>query len=380
MRNLAALFGFSMIAVTLLDAFETILQPRRVTHRFRFARFFYRYTWRIWRTASLVWRNPKHREAMLGAFGPASLLGLFIAWVTALIIGFGLVHWARHTQLVGGHPNPGFFDYLYLSGTTFFTLGYGDVTPTTKFGQILAVVQAGMGFAFLAIIISYLPVLYQAFSLRETTIALLDARAGSPPSASEVLRRAGHARDFATLNTFLAEWETWAAQLLESQLSFPVLAYYRSQHDNQSWLAALATMLDTCALLLVEVDADNAFRAQLTFAVARHAAVDMALILKARPIPPPVDRLASEDHQQLRQALAAAGLKLRDDGGSDVRLREVRAVYEPFLYALAQRFFFELPPIYLKQPSADNWQRSGYMKRTAGIGSLPIVPADQEHF
>ena len=127
---------------------------------------------------------------------------------------------------------------------TFFTLGFGDLTPQGPTGRALAVAEAGIGFAFLAVVISYLPVFYQAFSKREVTISLLDARAGSPPTAGSLLLRLAPGRNFEALDRFLQEWERFAAEVLESHLSFPLLSYYRSQHDNQSWLAAMTTILD----------------------------------------------------------------------------------------------------------------------------------------
>src|SRR5439155_8729231 len=137
-----------------------------------------------------------------------------------------------------------------------------------------------------AIVIGYLPVLFQAFSRREVMIALLDARAGSPPSAAQFLLRLGASRNIGAVDPFLAEWERWAAELLESNLSFPLLSYYRSQHDNQSWLAALTAILDSCAILIVGIKGHNPYQAQLTFAMARHAAVDLALVLRTPPSNP----------------------------------------------------------------------------------------------
>ena len=104
-----------------------------------------------------------------------------------------------------------------------------------------------MGFGFLALIIGYVPIIYQAFSRRESNISLLDARAGSPSSATEMLRRHYRTQRLEELLQFLRKWEQWCATLLESHLSYPVLTYYRSQHERQSWLAALTTVLDTCA-------------------------------------------------------------------------------------------------------------------------------------
>ena len=114
-------------------------------------------------------------------------------------------------------------------------------------GRFLVAIESGMGFAFLALVIAYLPALNQSFSRREVSISLLDARAGSPPTASEMFRRHGHDHGMEALRQLLHEWERWSAELLEGHLSYPVLAYFRSQHDNQSWLAALTAILDTCA-------------------------------------------------------------------------------------------------------------------------------------
>src|SRR5262249_14902963 len=155
---------------------------------------------------------------------------------------------------------------LYFSGVTFFTLGYGDLTPIGPLGKFLAVLETGLGFGFLAMLISYHPVLTQAFSKREIVISLLDARGGSPPTAAQILIRSHNANSSAALKSDLAAWETWCAELLESCLSFPMLGYYRSQHDNQSWLAALTAILDTCALEICRGCGENHHQARLTFA------------------------------------------------------------------------------------------------------------------
>src|SRR5438128_3297382 len=189
----------------------------------------------------------------------------------------------------------------------------------------------------MAVIIGYLPVLYQAFSRREVVIALLDARAGSPPSAGQLLLRLGRAGAGAEAAApLLAEWERWSAELLESHLSFPVLSYYRSQHDNQSWLSAITTILDTCALLIVGVKDATPYQAQLTFAMARHAIVDLALVFRTPPLVPDPDRLPNDRLLQLRALLREAGLSLREGPAVDAKLAELRAMYEPFVNALAK--------------------------------------------
>jgi len=119
--------------------------------------------------------------------------------------------------------------------------------------------------------------------------------------------------DQKVLDEVLREWERWAAELLESQISYPVLTFFRSQHSNQSWLAALTTMLDVTSLVLVGIEGVHPGQAKLTFAMARHAAVDLAQVVNARHDPNAPERLTDEDLAALRKALTVAGLRLRDD-------------------------------------------------------------------
>jgi len=380
MSIVGSVASLALIFFTLMDGFEAILQPRRVTHRFRYARLFYNSMWTLWRLAAQRIRIGKWRQAFLGIFGPLSLLALFATWVFSLIFGFAMLHWSLDTMIHAPDETIGFGTYLYLSGTTFFTLGYGDITPAAALGRTLTVIESGLGFAFLAVIISYLPVLSQAFSRREVSISLLDARAGSPPSAAQVLLRVARTGNVAAIDSFLIEWERWAAELLESHLSFPVLTYYRSQHDNQSWLAALTTVLDTCAILMAEVKSQSSYQAQLTFAMARHAAVDLALVLKTRPRNPEQSRLTSQQRQQMRREFQQAGLALQEESSRETRLTQLREIYEPFVNALGQRFLFTLPSIMPERVAADNWQRSAWMGQVPGIGGLPAALEDDEHF
>ena len=194
--------------------------------------------------------------------------------------------------------------------------------------------------------------------------------------------RAARAQSIGSLDPFLGEWERWAAELLESQLSFPVLAFYRSQHDNQSWLAALTTVLDTCAVLMTQVRDMNTYQSQVTFAVARHAAVDLSMVLRAKlPEAASVaERLTSQQFAALRAALDEAGIPLSGAADSEAALRELRSTYEPFLHGLARRLLLSVPPLLNPSHSPDNWQRSAWMKPAPGIGALPAVTPNEGHF
>jgi hypothetical protein len=315
-------------------------------------------------------------ERVLSVFGPLSLFGLIAVWAVALIFGFALLHWSLSTATSGS--GAGFAYYSYFSGTTFFTLGYGDVVPTGPLGRALSVVEAGLGFGFLALVVSYLPVLHQAFARREITISLLDARAGSPPTAGELFRRLGESHG-ALSDHILIEWERWAAELLESHLSFPVLSYYRSQHDNQSWLAALTMILDACALCITGLRGPPSYQARLTFAMARHTAVDLNLVFKTRPRVPNIDRLPEADFEELRRRIRPYGLTNLDDPTAYRSLTELRELYEPFLSALASYFQFVVPPFEPAVRTVDNWQTSPWAKRSPGLSELLGDGDDVEH-
>ena len=377
MRVPVIVLSILLILAILLDAFEVVVLPRRVTRRFRFARFFYRLTWIPTAALARLISTSRRRETYLGFFGPLSLILLLSVWAVGLIIGFAALHWALGSPLDAGAPQS-FGTYAYLSGTTFFTLGYGDVTPSGSVGRALAVAEGGVGFGFLAMIIGYLPVIYQAFSRREASISLLDARAGSPPSAVELLRR--HGLNMRELDELLRDWERWAADLLESHLSYPVLCYYRSQHNNQSWLTALTAVLDASALVMAGMEGAPRRQAQLTFAMARHAIVDLAQIFNTAPRDPAPDRLPPQDVTRLRTALAAAGITLVEGVAADRRLKELRRMYEPFVAPLADFLFIPLPAWFPPDESFDNWQTSRW-GRISGLTLDACAESneDEEH-
>jgi hypothetical protein len=380
MAWLGVLAALALILVVFIDAFEAMMLPRRVRHSFRLARLFYSSAWILWRAAARLFPAGRRRHGFLSVFGPLSLFAMLAVWAAGLITGFALLYWSLDTNMTLPRDDGGrFATYLYFSGTTFFTLGYGDMVPTGDLGRVLSVAQAGIGFGFLAVVIGYLPVLYQAFSRREIAISLLDARAGSPPSAGELLRRFAEARNMDGVVHLLVEWERWSAELLESHLSFPVLSYYRSQHDNQSWLGALTTILDTSALLIAGGDGTRDHQARLTFAMARHAAVDLGLVLQTPPRPPEPDRLPGAELARLQECLRAAGLSPREGTAAAKALGELRALYEPFVNALARHFQLALPGFLPDKPPVDNWQTSPWAPRSPNLERLPTAVVEDEH-
>jgi Ion channel len=382
---LALAGGLALAIVILTDAFEAIILPRRVTRKIRVTRLFYRTTWGFWKAVVSKLPSRKTREALLGVYGPCSLLLLIAIWALGLVLSFGLMQYGAGSAIeVHEAAPPGFAMDVYLSATTFFTLGMGDVVPRVPLARFLLVAEAGLGYGFLAVIVGYLPFIYGSFSRREVNISLLDARAGTPPSAGELLRRYSYPEGQKALRDLLKEWELWCAELMESHLSYPVLAYFRSQHDNQSWIASLTAVLDACALIKTGVEGACERQADLTFAIARHAVVDLSQVFGTPPRVPDADRLSGNDLRLIRDTLAKHGLKLHDGEEVDLQLLKLRKMYEPYIYSLARYLSQTLPPWVPQKKGKDNWQttawarESGLLEKVEKKDGTPV--AVDEHF
>jgi hypothetical protein len=169
----------------------------------------------------------------------------------------------------------------------------------------------------------------------------------------------------------LYDWERWSAELLESHLSYPVLAYFRSQHTNQSWLAALTAILDTCALIIAGVNDGPTRQAQLTFAMARHAVGDLAQIFarSRQPVLAP-DRLPSSSLTALRDMLAKAGITVQD-GTAEQKLHDLRQMYEPHVQRLSHYLLMSLPPWFPPTATPDTWQITAWERSAPTSTSRP---------
>jgi hypothetical protein len=379
MRVFTTILGIIVILSVLLDAFETVVLPRKVQRAFRLTSWFYRHTWVPWVRVAKKIRANNWRESFLGYFGPLSLILLLVFWAIGLIFGFALLQYGGGEHVRLGNEPITFGILLYHSGETFFTLGYGDITPVSGVARTLAVMEAGMGFAFLGVVVGYLPVVYSSFSAREVEISLLDSRAGSPPSAGELLARLGCCPDPVVLDNIFRDWERWSADLLASHISYPVLCFFRSQHSNQSWLGALTTMLDVTSLVLAGIDGIPKEQAKLTFAMARHAVVDLTQVVNARYDPHQSERLSDEGLAELRKYLANAGMRVKQDEAADQKLRKLRSLYEPYSEALGQRLLLLVPPWLRTEVRKDNWQSGPWDRiiQAKGLGDIHVL---DDHF
>ena len=386
MHIVAFLVGCFLCFGVVLDAFQTIILPRRPTGRFRITRLFYLLTWTPWCAVAGRMKRPQVREQLYSVYGPLSLLLLLVVWALLLIGGFGFIFYALNSPFTDTfHVQRGLLldlrSDLYVSGTTLFTLGLGDVSPKSHLARALVVLESGTGLAFVALVIGYVPVLYQAFSRREVSVAMLDGRAGSPPTATELLRRHAYEGGEADLIALLAEWERWSAEILESHISYPLLCYYRSQHDNQSWLSALVAVLDACALLITTIEGPQARQAQLTFAMARHALIDLGHVFhleqqsefKAQS---ELNRLPPVVFSGVCSTLLDLDVKLCGDPAARERLTRIRMLYEPHAHAISE--YMKMPlPLWVPEPKKKDLWKTVDELRASNPGPKEIYVSDR---
>lgn len=357
--------GIVLVAGMAWEAFESIVLPRTVSRKVRFASLFYYFLWAVSRAAArLLSRRPASREAFLSVVGPLALILLIACWTTGIIVGFALIQYGLGTPLTNGETD--FWNDLYMSAATFFTLGYGDVIAREGLGRLVSMIEVGMGFGVLALVISYMPVLYQSFSARERISLLLDARAGSPPVGGELLRFYGE--DLRGLEDLLREFERWGAALLESYLSYPVLSSYRSQHEQLSWLASMTCVCDASAFVMAgyrdDTPQERALHRQaaLTYAMLRHLSVDLAYILNIGPREPDESRFDAEVWRSLAKSLTEAGAPLRPGDAPCEALMALRADYEPYMVGLSKGLFLHMPGWLPEGQGPASWQTTAWDK------------------
>ncbi len=346
-----ALVGIVIVFATLVDAFEVVLLPRPVRRRVRLNRYFFLRTWWAWSRLAERFPAGPRRENFVGVYGPLSMVLLFSLWAICLILGFGLLQWSLESLL--GELRPvSLGRELIMSGDAFFTLGYGDIVPSHALARLLIIFEAGTGFGFIALTVSYLPVLYQHFATRDTQLIELAVRAGTPPSGVGLLRWHIAKGDLRQMDDWLREWEHWAGELIESHSTYPMLAFYRSQHDGYSWLASLAIVLDACTIIMAGIEGGHLLQAAATFAAARRVLDEMCRSLGVR-VPSSFAREPDPElFVELAPVLRSSMPDWRNDGTMIELMGRLRRAYEPQLSGLSSYLLLPLPA-WGRAPSAD---------------------------
>jgi len=328
MRWIALPVGIVLVVWTLLDVFRTLVMPRAARGRVRLSRILFRTMWRPWRWIGVRAKTVQARERVLASAAPFFFFVLLIGWVSLALLGYALLLWSP--AFVDGIPGgDSFGNALYVSGTSLLTLGsVGGVTGLTR---AIVVAEGATGLGLFAVVIAYLPVLYQAFNRREVGVLLLDARAGSPPSGPELLHRMGSAGASSSLHGLFAEWERWVSDVLETHMSYPILALFRSPHDYTSWITSLGSVLDAATLILTSVDDESDDRAKLLYGTAVHAVEDLFYYFRLTERESVIQRPEFED---VLNDMKNDGFSIRPVDEAFARFTEKRAKYAPRLDAI----------------------------------------------
>jgi len=329
MRWIALPLGILLLVWVLVDVFRTLVTPRAARGRFRLSRMLFQPMWRPWRWVGLRTKTVQARERVLAAAAPFFFFVLLAGWVFIALVAYALILWSPafvHGMRAGGGS---FGNALYYSGADLFTLGVGG--GVTGWTRAVAVAEGATGLGLFAVVIAYLPVLYQAFNRREVGVLLLDARAGSPPSGPELLHRMGSAGVASSLPQLFAEWERWVSDVLETHMSYPILALFRSPHDYTSWITSLGSVLDAATLILTSVDDESDDRAKLLYGTAVHAVEDLFYYFRLTERESVIQRPEFED---VLNDMKNDGFSIRPVDEAFARFTEKRAKYAPRLDAI----------------------------------------------
>ena len=339
---LSIVVGAGIITLTLNDVFQSVVMPRATGRRFRISFYVWRSMWYLW--PRVAWRvfaaNAGRREESLAIFAPFMLTVLIALWAGLLIFGFGTVLWGLRAGVSPAHAS--FGTMIYFAGTSLLTIGFGDIVGRGALPRFVSLLAALAGLSFVSILTAFLFALFGSFQQRETFVVTVGARAGAPPSGVNLLAIAGYSRTSEDLSQLMLDAQRWSASVMESHLAYPMLAYFRSSHDDQSWIGTLGTLLDAATLMMTTLDGVRDGQARILYNVGRHATRDLSKYFRVDTGEESVGIERSEfDHACDR--LVAAGYDLRQRDEAWGRFSNLRSTYAPQLNMLAR--LFEIPPL-----------------------------------
>ncbi len=330
MEAVPFVLGIVCLALVFWDAFETIVVPRPSVGPLRIARPLLAWTWRGWRAIGMRVRHGLARDLFYGIYAPAAVVLLLVAWMVLLILGYGLVFLALHDEL---RPSPGDLgSAMYFAGTSLLTLGFGDVVAAGPLARIVSLTAAATGLGVVALVITFLFSLFGSYQRREVLVVQLGARAKSPPSAAALLVTYAKLGMIGELPALFAEWERWAAEVLDTHVAYPILGYFRSSHDNLSWVSALGAMLDAACLVTTTIRNVPRGQAKLMRRVGAHFVDDYSNYLGVRGDGSIVDR---DQFEEVYRKLERVGDELEALEIAWPAFEGERAAYGARLEALA---------------------------------------------
>lgn len=329
LRMILFLLGMWLVIAAVLSAVRTFVLPRGAADVITRSVFIYlRMIFELRSQRAITYEQ---KDRIMELYAPFGLLLLLVTWLVMILLGYTAMFWA----LVGSS----LYDAFKVSGSSLYTLGvaFTDTFPTS----LLSFTEAAIGLVLVALLISYLPTIYAAFSRREAMVTLLEVRAGSPPSAVEMIIRFHRIHHFNNLSEMWASWEKWFVEVEESHTSLASLSFFRSPQPHRHWVTAAGTVLDGAALINAAVDIPHDSQADLCIRAGYVALRDIAdfFLITYKPNPSPTDPISvrKEEFDAALERLEQAGVPLKAD--RDQAWRDFagwRVNYDTVLLALAE--------------------------------------------
>lgn len=366
LKLIVGCIGIAIVLVVMLDVFQSVVVPRAIGWRWRPSAVIVRFGWRTSGWVGMRFNNGARREDFYATFAPALLVTLIVVWVGSLVAGFGIVFYALRDEL---HPSPDtLWAAMYYAGTSLLTLGYGDITADRGISRAISLVAAAAGLGTFAITTAFLFSIFAAFQRRESFMTTLRERTGAPPSGLDFIERHVDLHMMADIGTTFKEAEMWMADMMETHLAYPALSYFRSNHDNQSWVGTMGALLDAATLVITTVDIDHVGRAKMLSRLGRHLVGDYTRYFRL-PDPHSVG-IERAEFDQAYERLRAKGVRMRDKDGAWQAFADLRATYAGPLNAMA--VWWRIPPA--------QWigDRSLIVSRHAPIAVVSAAPAGVE--
>jgi hypothetical protein len=337
LQVLTGLIGLALVVATLSDVFQSVVVPRSVGSRYRPSALISRNGWRYWREAALRIADAEKREDTLAMFAPFLLTAFLATWVGLLITGYGLLFWALRAGL---SPHPTLGGCLYFAGATLTTIGYGDIVPVWALDRFIAIFAAASGLGVVAVVTTFLFQTFGAFQKREAFVVTISERTGAPPSGLEFVIRHAKLGLVDDIGAILRQSQQWISEVLETHLAYPVLTYFRSSHDDESWVGTLGALLDASTLLVTTVELDHRGQATLTLNAGTHLVRDFSNFFRL-----PEADAAGVEYDEFAVAyrkMRELGIPLRplEDAWPDFAAK--RATYAVPLDAMAR--WWRIPP------------------------------------
>ncbi len=329
MDAVAFALGLLLLALALWDLFETVVVPRPTPGWFRIGRYLVRSAWRGLRTLRNG-RPGRSYDRILGLFAPAATVALLAAWLATLIVGYGLILYALRDELQPVPDDLG--SALYFAASSVLTLGYGDIVAVGMPARVIVITAAVSGLGTVALVVTFLFSLYGSYQRREIQVVSLQAAAGAPPSAVALLETYAQLHLVERLPDLFMDWQRWAVEVLDSHVAYPLLGFFRSSHDNLSWISALGTVLDASSLVLTTIAGVQRGEAKLFKRVGTHLVEDISNLGFGTGGPTTLDRSAFD---AACDRLEAAGYVLEPRDIAWPAFEAGRATYAPRLEAMA---------------------------------------------